>query len=553
MRVDSLDASFRQRLRYQCLVKGLPCVQIPMRIGFNPMLGSAFHHLAMLFDGRLCNSTGTTYKFMTLRKLFVLLLCALLVAATPPRPVKGGAPWTRSEIVRLRRTIARLLSAPALRGAQVGLLAIDTVRHTQLYALNADQEFMPASNFKLLVGSAALRTLGPNFTYVTTVLADAQPVNGTIAGNLYLRGGGDALLKAADLDAAAAALAAAGVKRVDGALITDASHDDKQRLGFGWSWDDLPYYYAPVVTALELEDGVVHVHMVPGETQGAPVSLRIDPRSDAFTIDDRLVTGAPDSKDTSDIVRPWDEPRTIELVGSYPLGVKVSGDLAPSVPDPESYAGDVFVRALAAHGVTVADGVHAGVAPARRFVLWSHDSEPMPKLMADFWYPSDNLMGELFLKELGVVEGAEPGTDAKGRALEQRYLRSIGVDPTTVSIADGSGLSQYDRITPRDLLMILQNDWNAPYRDIVLDALPLAGVRGTLKQSYLGTPAERRVFAKTGSISHVRTISGFIQTRTHGPVTFSLLVNQWMGEDEPNGPAALAKVRGAVLSAIAGQ
>src|SRR5260370_351337 len=81
--------------------------------------------------------------------------------------------------------------------------------------------------------------------------ADSAHQNGAIAGNIYLRGGGDALLRSKDLDDAAAALAAQGVKSISGALITDASHYDAQRWGYGWSWDDLPYYYAPVVTALE--------------------------------------------------------------------------------------------------------------------------------------------------------------------------------------------------------------------------------------------------------------------------------------------------------------
>jgi D-alanyl-D-alanine carboxypeptidase/D-alanyl-D-alanine-endopeptidase (penicillin-binding protein 4) len=162
-------------------------------------------------------------------------------------------------------------------------------------------------------------------------------------------------------------------------------------------------------------------------------------------------------------------------------------------------------------------------------------------------------MGELFLKELGVVQGGEPGTDANGRILEQAYLKSIGIDPFTVTISDGSGLSQYDRITPRDLLTILQADWNSPNRDVVLDALPVSGVRGTLKSAYLKTPAERAVFAKTGSISHVRTISGYVITKTHGPVTFSFMVNQWMDEDQPGGAGRLAKVRADLFSHIAVQ
>ncbi|HEV2261694.1 MAG TPA: D-alanyl-D-alanine carboxypeptidase/D-alanyl-D-alanine-endopeptidase [Candidatus Rubrimentiphilum sp.] len=491
-----------------------------------------------------------------------LTMCVTLVAypaaaadmssvATLAKPAPGGAPWKPSQTSALKLGIEKLLTAPTLRGAQIGLIAIDTVRGATLFSENSDQEFMPASNFKLLVGSTALAILGTGFSYETTVGADGPPQpDGTIAGNIYLYGGGDALLTAKDLDAAATAVAAQHVTRITGAVVADDSHYDSQRLGYGWSWDDLPYYYAPVVSALELEDGVVHIYMSPGPAAGAPAQLRIEPQSSAFTIDNRLVTG---TKDTSDIQRPWDQPRTIVIAGDYPLGAKESGDIHPAVPDPTSYAGDVFARALAAHGVSVTGGVTAGKMPAQATVLFSHHSEALPQLLADFWYPSDNLMGELMLKELGYRLKGAPGTDNNGRLLEQQFLKSAGIDPATVAISDGSGLSQYDRITPRDLLQILQKDWNGPNRDIMLDALPVAGVRGTLRSSYKGTAAERKVFAKTGSISHVRTISGFVQTKTHGPVTFSFLINQWMGEDQPHGASDLAKVRGAILSLIASQ
>ncbi len=493
----------------------------------------------------------------------LLTLALLLPCAAPAadmssvaglrKPAPGGIPWSPKDIAQLRASIAKLLNAPTLRGAQTGFILQDTVRGTSLYTQNADQDFMPASNFKLLVGSAALQRLGTSFVYTTTVTADAAPQGGVIHGNVYLHGGGDALLSAKDLDDAAAALAASGIKHIDGSVVTDATRFDSQRYGYGWSWDDLPYYYAPVVTALELEDGVTHAFMSPGPAVGAPVALRVSPDSSTFTLDNRMTTAPATAKDTSDLSREWDKPTTIELTGTYPLGAKESGDLRPSVPDPESYAGDVFSRALTAHGITVANALKSGKMPANATQLWSHNSEPMPQLLADFWYPSDNLMGELFLKELGVVQAGEPGTDANGRILEQAYLKSIGIDPFTVTIADGSGLSQYDRITPRDLLTILQADWNGPNRDVVLDALPVSGVRGTLKSAYLKTPAERMVFAKTGSISHVRTISGYVITKTHGPVTFSFMVNQWMDEDQPGGAGRLAQVRADLFSHIAVQ
>jgi len=312
---------------------------------------------------------------------------------TLAKPVAGGVPWKAAQVAALHRTIEKLLAAPTLRGAQVGLIAIDTVRGGTLYSQNADQEFMPASNFKLLVGSAALNILGTGFTYATSLSSDRPPQNGAIAGNVYLRGGGDALLTAKDLDDAAAAVAAQGVTSISGSVVTDATHFDSVRYGYGWSWDDFPYYYAPIVTALELEDGIVHMYFSPGAAAGEPARITIQPSSSAFTVDNRLVTGPPKSKDTSELVRPWDEPTTIRITGSYPLDAKTSGDVKPTVPDPQSYAGDVLAKAFSAHGVAVAGQTQNGKTPAGTTLLWTKHSEAMPQLLADFWYPSANFIG----------------------------------------------------------------------------------------------------------------------------------------------------------------
>ncbi|GAC1388295.1 MAG: hypothetical protein NVSMB31_02060 [Vulcanimicrobiaceae bacterium] len=453
------------------------------------------------------------------------------------RPQNGGASWTAPQVAKLGRDIDRILENKTLRSAHIGLLVVSTQDGQRLYARNADQVFMPASNFKLLTGSAALQKLGTDFTFATSVSSDGT--------NLYLRGTGDALLSAADLDAAAAKVAASGITHVPGMIITDASALDSKRYADGWSWDDLPYYYAPAISALGIEDHIIHVYERPGGAVGEPAMLRIEPHTNAFKIDNHITTGGPNSKDTTDIVRNPDDWNTITLTGSYPLNAKESDDLVPAVPNPARYAGDVFLQSLRAHGVVVDGGIEAGVTPAGAHLVWAHQSAPLRQLLADFWWPSDNLIGELLFKRMGALASGKAGTAEAGATVEKSYLKAIGINPDGVEVSDGSGLSQYDRISPHDLVTILQSDWKSPNRDIVLDALPLAGVRGSLKTVYKNTPAEKNVFAKTGSMSKVRTISGYLRTQHHGTVTFSFMLDDWL-EDT----TALTKIRADLFSRI---
>jgi D-alanyl-D-alanine carboxypeptidase/D-alanyl-D-alanine-endopeptidase (penicillin-binding protein 4) len=177
--------------------------------------------------------------------------------------------------------------------------------------------------------------------------------------------------------------------------------------------------------------------------------------------------------------------------------------------------------------------------------FWTHVSKPLAALLGPrFWIPSDNLFGELLLKELGLVTAGKPGTTNSGIAYEKQWLQSIGIDTATVTLADGCGMSQYDRITPRDLVTILQHDWNGPNRQLVLDSLPVGGARGTI-EGIAGTDAAGRVFAKTGSMMHVRGLAGYLATLHHGAVTFAFEVDDWNGAYP-----ALAALRARVLSRI---
>jgi D-alanyl-D-alanine carboxypeptidase/D-alanyl-D-alanine-endopeptidase (penicillin-binding protein 4) len=492
------------------------------------------------------------------------------LGADVPKPAATGAPWTDAEIASLDANAdVALAGSAAVRGAHVGIYAIDARDGRVLYQRNPDDAFQPASTFKLLVGSAALERLGPAFRFHTEVLANGPVAGGTLQGPLVLRGGGDPFLNAADLDAAASAVAKAGITRTGPLSIDDTRYETPGYLP-GWNWDDFPYYYAPVVSALTFEENVVHLTVAPGAKAGDAASVTAapvgtlgqlagcrEPTAAVTILAAQAQTGAADAKDTIDLQR--DRSGCIRVVGTIPMGAKPD-TVDAAVPSPALYAYDAFVAALKRHGVAVADShdaVPAGwpfehrvelsplASPSVATTLWSHDSEPLRDTLADLWLPSDNLVAELLLRELGTTTPyGTPGTTAHGIAVEQSWLKGLGIDTTAaLAIEDGSGLSTYDRISPRALVRILKHDWDGPYRDLVLDDLPLAGVRGTLKSSYLGTPAEKKIFAKTGSISHVSALAGYAANAKHGAVIFAFQVDDWVGET-----AALRELRARILA-----
>lgn len=166
-----------------------------------------------------------------------------------------------------------------------------------------------------------------------------------------------------------------------------------------------------------------------------------------------------------------------------------------------------------------------------------YTGEPLADLLADCWIPSDNFIAEQLLLGVGATAPAVATPDGPGSltdraiAAEGAWLATLGIAAPSSTIVDGSGLSSYDRLTPRDLVTVLQADWQSPQRVVVIDDLALAGVRGTLQTKFTGTAALGTVFAKTGSMNHTRAIAGYLATRHHGAVTFALMVDDWMGSD----------------------
>jgi D-alanyl-D-alanine carboxypeptidase/D-alanyl-D-alanine-endopeptidase (penicillin-binding protein 4) len=481
------------------------------------------------------------------------------LGADVPKPAVTGAPWTDAEIAALAAHVdAALATGPALRGAHTGIYAIDARDGRVLYARNQDDAFQPASTFKLLVGSAALDTLGPGFRFRTEATIENTVVDGVLRGYLTLNGSGDVLLGDADLAGLPAALRAASIREIEQDVVPDFG--DVPRYLPGWSWDDFPWYYAAPISALGFADDQVTVTVTPGAKAGAPVTTAVRPwghvypdtgscvpRELSFCITSSARTAPAGSESTLDAERTSGPITEVRITGTIAAGAKPE-DLSLAAPSPPRFAAAAARRTILAAAIPVrqrgfiVELRHTDDAAPRR-VVWSHDSEPLSDLLADLWLPSDNMLAETLLRAVGAKPPARIGSSADGIAVEQAWLAQLGADAGGLAIADGSGLSAYDRITPRALVTVLKHDWDGPYRDLVLDDLPIAGVRGTLKSSYAGTPAEKKIFAKTGTVSHVSTLAGYADNAKHGAVIFAFQVDDWVGAS-----AALRELRGRVLA-----
>ncbi|HEY8372795.1 MAG TPA: D-alanyl-D-alanine carboxypeptidase/D-alanyl-D-alanine-endopeptidase [Pseudonocardiaceae bacterium] len=457
-----------------------------------------------------------------------VLLVGGLSAAAPGSAAAG--PTGQDALVS---DLDRILSDQRLRGAQVGVVVRDATTGDVLYNRGGQQRLLPASNGKILTSIAALEALGPDHRFTTTVLADGQQRGSALLGDLYLKGTGDPTLMAADLDRLAAQVAATGIRTVQGRLVADDTWFDRTRLGVSWAWDDEPYYYSAQISALTLspntdfDSGTVLVRVAPG-TEGGPATVTLEPATDYVHVDNRVVTGAPGSATGVSVEREHGS-NTVVVTGSVAADASPVEDLA-TVWEPAGYAADVFRRALVAHGVRI---VHPdtglGAAPEGARVVAEHRSMPLSELLVPFMKLSNNGHAEILVKTMGRVVHGEGSWDAGVRVMQDK-LAALGLPPGTYRMVDGSGLSRMDMLSAEQVSALLVEVRDEPWFPSWYASLPVAGepdrmVGGTLRSRMRDTPAAGNVVAKTGSMTGVTALSGYVTAANGQPLVFSVLLN----------------------------
>lgn len=452
-------------------------------------------------------------------------LLALLLLGGAPRPAAPDTPRPAAARASLAARLDTLLAAPALRHASVGVVvrSLDTGR--DLYVRNPDLACAPASNQKLVTAAAALALLGSDFRFSTRVARHGD--------DLYLVGGGDPTLDLPRLKLLALAVRASGVTRVAGRVLGDPSAFSGPVLGAGWQWDDEPFAYSAPVSGLNVDGNVQRVSVRPG----TPPSVVLEAGWGRLEAD---VRAAPGALSAVTVTR---RRGTDTLVVSGALGEQAPPvSVSVTVDDPAAFAAHRFAEALREAGIeTGATGV--GVAPDGAQTVAQSESEPLSQWCARFLKPSDNLMGECLLRAIGRARGGA-GTVAAGVQAVRAWLDERRLPLGGVAISDGSGLSMQNTLTARFVAALLTDQAK---NAVLRDALPVAGVDGTLRGRFQGTPAAGNVRAKTGTLTIASSLSGYVATRSGERLVFAILMNHF---DRAGGARAAQAIQDAVALAL---
>jgi D-alanyl-D-alanine carboxypeptidase/D-alanyl-D-alanine-endopeptidase (penicillin-binding protein 4) len=481
------------------------------------------------------------------------VLAAALLGAPEMRAQKIG-PVDESPAgaaaARFAKRADTLLGGEIAGKGEWGLLITDVETGETLYEQNATKYFVPASNLKLFTTALALDKLGADFRFHTTLESTgAISPAGELTSDLVLVGRGDPNLSNRKfpfnlkeefdgvpekvLAELADKLVTRGVKSISGDVVGDDSYFPREAYPNGWEIDDMVWEYGAAISALVVNDNTVAVTLTPGQV-GEGVECAVAPRTPDFVVDNRVTTSPATWKADLTLKR---EPGShlVVLTGTLPEK-SAPRKLVLAIAEPALHAATILKQLLEERGVKVSGGVRArhsaeagdaGVAPT---VLAERVSGPLGDSVKLVNKISQNLHTESLLRAAMRQGGAWNSPDELMKFAADFYLQA-GIAPDDVIQTDGSGLSRQDLVTPHAVVALLRYASQRPWFASYFASLPVAGVDGTLEDRMKNTPAAGRVHAKTGSVEHVRTLSGFADTANGRRLVFSFLSNNQGGKN----------------------
>jgi D-alanyl-D-alanine carboxypeptidase/D-alanyl-D-alanine-endopeptidase (penicillin-binding protein 4) len=473
---------------------------------------------------------------------------------TPAKALVSRIPVSQQpEDAALAREIEHAIDGSDLAHARWGIFVMSMKDGRVLYSRNGDQLFTPASNMKIYTTAVALDLLGSEYRWRTSVYADKEPSEGgVIDGSLTLFGRGAPDLNSYGrngLPSLADQLYQRGVRRVRGDIVGDESYFRGELFGLGWQWNDLQWYFGAEPSALTIDGNSLELKIAPADKVGSAASLTLSRETRYLHLINKTMTVARDTPTTIGINRGLSD-NELKVWGDFPNGGRAFTAYL-SVPDPALWAATLFKEALIARGIKV-DGEARSrdfrVAESEKFdpqkavEIANESSGTLGEIVRQTNKESNNLYAELILRTLGKERGAsvpdpdprknrERGDDEAGTAVIKSWLDQSGISSEALAIRDGSGLSRLDLVTPETTARLLVTIAKTPSATAFQDSLPIAGRDGTL-----GPRLSRetgRVFAKTGTLTYVHSLSGYATTERKEVLAFSIFCNDATGRTNP--------------------
>jgi D-alanyl-D-alanine carboxypeptidase/D-alanyl-D-alanine-endopeptidase (penicillin-binding protein 4) len=488
-----------------------------------------------------------------------LLACAWLCAAPLAIAAEQSSPvFGATTTAALAAQIDAQISQPRFAQASWGIAVVSLDSGRTLYTHRSDQLLQPASTAKLFTAALSMSTLGAAYRIPTRVLASGELRHGRLNGPLILYGMGDPTLGTAIsvdwADQLVSQLVARGVRSVHGDLIADDGYFAGPSFGSGWEAGDLQSWFAVPSSALSVQENIVDLTVDPGTTAGLPARLSFDPVDAKPPLLGQLTTTLPRTQSDINLYRAPGE-STLYVFGTIPANTP-SQHFKLAVPDPALLAGAQLQQALARHGINVSGKLQVVHWPHDDTALLAHSdtlaevlSPPLLEILQSGLKRSQNLYLQNLLLSVGAHEQAvltspTPGqftsTEQWGIKALQQLQSQIGIPPSASMITEGTGLSRRDLATPDALVHLLGYLAAQPYAAPLYEALPIAGVDGTLIGRMRHTAAENNVHAKTGSMEYVHCLVGYVTTAAGERLAFAIMLNNY--EPAADGPRASSDV-----------
>ncbi len=425
--------------------------------------------------------------------------------------------------------IDELLNSGYFLSSGISINIYDLTGNKQVYEKDSRKLFHPASNMKILTTAAGLLFLGGNYSFKTTVWYTGNVINNILYGDIYVQGGCDPDFVSGDLDSLINPILNAGIKEISGHIYFDISMKDSLFWGNGWMWDDDPSTDAPYMSALNINDNSVKVFVKPGE-EGKPASVLTDPETDYVNIHNKTSTVFADSDNSINVDRNWiDRTNDIIVTGIIsPLDTEYTASL--NIYKPEEYFASLFIRRLLEKGISTAKSGGFCLVPANGVKLAVRE-RLFDSVLINLNKVSDNLSAEMVLLALAEKYYGRPASARNGLKLIDSLIVLAGKDPDDYVLADGSGVSHYNLVTTELINTILQYlYYNRNDLFIKLyHSFPVAGIDGTLKTRMRNTASENNVHAKTGTLSGVSSLSGYLTTKSRNMLSFSIMIQNFRG------------------------